>query len=208
MLRSLLESVAAARMELLQSIEHARRESGDSQEELRTAVQQAVQRFAKLADQTESLLREGQQAAERLMGKGRGELETFRKTVLAAMDAFGQHAVHIDKRLTEHATAAAAASQAFVDQTRNFPRKVMIVAGGGFFLLALTLFLALTLLRPGWTLNDRQHEALRIGEEVIRRYHRSPAARQAQMRDLMEWKEPLEPGGAPTPRTQPAEVTR
>lgn len=195
-------------MELLQSIEHARRESGDSQEELRTAVQQAVQRFAHLADQTETLVRDGHQAAEGLMGKGRGELETFRKTVLAAMDAFGQHAIHIDKRLTEHAATAAAASQAFATETRNFPRKVMTVAGGGFFLLALALFIALTLLRPGWTLDDRQHEALRIGEEVIRTYHRSPAARQAQMRALMEWKEPLKPGGAPTPRTQPAEVSR
>lgn len=195
-------------MELLQSVEQARRESGDSQEALRTAVQQAVQRFAQLADGTESLLLEGQQTAEGLMGKGRGELETFRKTVLAAMDAFGQHAIHIDKRLTEHATEAAAASRAFVNQTRDFPQKVMIVTGGGFFLLALTLFLALTLLRPGWTLDDRQHEALRIGEEVIRMYHRSTAARQAQMRELMEWKEPRESGGAPTPRMQPADANR
>jgi hypothetical protein len=53
------------------------------------------------------------------------------------------------------------------------------------------IVLALTWLRPGWTMTEEQREALRVGQGVTTVYLRSSAPHQAEMRRVNRWREPL-----------------
>jgi hypothetical protein len=65
------------------------------------------------------------------------------------------------------------------------------------------MILLLTLLRPGWTLTQRQREAVTVGESVTRSYLAASPARQAEMRRVNRWRPPEESDtttSAPRPR--------
>jgi hypothetical protein len=65
--------------------------------------------------------------------------------------------------------------------------------------VALLTLGALTWLRPGWTMTSEQREALRIGEGIARHYLQASPARQAEMRRMNGWREPLSEGPAMEP---------
>jgi hypothetical protein len=58
---------------------------------------------------------------------------------------------------------------------------------------AVLVVLALTLLRPGWTMSAEQRRALRIGESVVRTYSAAGERERAEIRRALGWHEP-EPG--------------
>lgn len=64
--------------------------------------------------------------------------------------------------------------------------------------LAVLLFaiLGLSALRPGWFLTPDQHEALYVGAQVVRDYNTANEEKKAEMRRILEWREPDE---APSP---------
>ena len=198
----LAEWVAKVEMEVLQSIQHGRRETAEAINRQSEAVTATTERFAHLADQTEGLLQDAKTAAHTMNQRGEGELKRLTQAVQATLDLFGNQARTISKRLSEQAEQATANSQVLSKEAAALKIRALALPVVSAVVLCLLIFITLTLLRPGWTLTARQHQSLGIGEEVILLYHRSTPERQAEMRRLMEWKEPTAPGQAPQPRTE------
>lgn len=108
----------------------------------------------------------------------------------------GSSAARVEAEARRVATACEDVLAEFRDARRFVRWGPWVLVGAS----AVMVVLALTLLRPGWTMSAEQRRALRVGETVIRTYAEAGEGEREHIRRVMGWPAPATDDSASRPR--------
>nr|MDQ3387993.1 hypothetical protein [Gemmatimonadota bacterium] len=90
--------------------------------------------------------------------------------------------------MSEAANRMQGAAKQLDQGTAKLRHKLIATATGIAIGAAVVLIATITWLRPGRTMTDNQHEALRVGSDVIYQYQTGTETHRADLRRVMGWK--------------------
>lgn len=177
--RSLADRAAEARS-VVQLMEEVLDASVGAAEQARQAPEAALGVLdGRLAELATTAARLRQEAVATLVGKAEeiGALAERRT---------GTSAARVEAEARRVATACEDVLAEFRDARRFVRWAPWVLVGTS----AVMVVLALTLIRPGWTMSAEQRRALRVGETVIRTYAEAGEREREEIRRVMRWPAP------------------
>jgi hypothetical protein len=177
--RALAERAEEARS-VVQLMEEVLDASVGAAEQARQAPEAALAAMdGKLAELAATAAKLRQEAVATLVGKAE-EIGAL------AERSAGNSAARVEAEARRVATACEDVLAEFRDARRFVRWAAWVLVGAS----AVMVVLALTLLRPGWTMSAEQRRALRVGETVIRTYAEASERERVEIRRVMHWPAP------------------
>jgi F0F1-type ATP synthase membrane subunit b/b' len=164
---------------------------------------EAARQSAELVQKIDELLRTSVQVAEHndsLLAEAQKATATKLEEVIKRTE---NQVGELLKRGEAQSKNLGLTAQALVNEATRNGRRLTWKPWSMATAFAVTTVLMTTLLRPGWTMDAEQRQALRVGEAVIYTYSVALESERAEMRRVMNWRKPANPDSLAVPPIPP-----